>query len=95
MARRLIWVWICRNLINRANGTLPINYKFVTDSNIDLAVLTDGVFVSALIKPLLIQLVQLKFNKKNLQEDDLTSCFYSSSRIVLDFKYKPFKTLLT
>jgi hypothetical protein len=32
------------DLINRINGTLLINY-FVTDSNIDLAVLTDG-FVS-------------------------------------------------
>jgi hypothetical protein len=44
------------DLINRINGTLLINYKFVTDSNIDLAVLTDGVFLSLqLIKQLLIQ----------------------------------------
>jgi hypothetical protein len=44
------------NLINRVNGTLPINYKFVTDVNIDLAVLTDGVLFLRIIKQLLIQL---------------------------------------
>lgn len=76
------------DLINRINGTLLINYKFVTDSNIDLAVLTDGVFVSTANQTVINSVVQLKFNKKNLQEDDLNELFLFIKSNPLDFNIK-------
>jgi hypothetical protein len=47
----------------------PLTTKFVTDSNINLAVLTDGIFVSANNQTIIDSVTQLKFNKKNFQED--------------------------
>jgi hypothetical protein len=76
------------NLINRVNGTLLINYKFVTDSNIDLAVLTDGIFVSANNQTVIDSVTQLKFNKKNFQEDDLSDLFLFIKDNVGDFNIK-------
>lgn len=76
------------DLINRINGTLLINYKFVTDSNIDLAVLTDGVFVSTANQTVIDSVVQLKFNKRNLQEDDLNELFLFIKSNPLDFNIK-------
>jgi hypothetical protein len=76
------------DLINRINGTLLINYKFVTDANIDLAVLTEGVFVSTANQTVISSVVQLKFNKKNLQEDDLNELFLFVKSNPLDFNIK-------
>jgi hypothetical protein len=62
-------------LINSLNGTSILNYMFLTDVNIPLRVLTEGVFLSQNNETLISGISKLFINKKNHSGDDLSELF--------------------
>jgi hypothetical protein len=76
------------NLINKINGTLIVNYMFKTDSNIPLAVLTEGHFLSQDNNTDVNSITTLFFNKTNLQGDDLNELFLFLKDNSVDFNIK-------
>ena len=62
-------------LINKLNGSLIVNYLFKTDNNINLEVLTEGVFLSEDNETEVSSIAKLYINKKNFAGDDLTDLY--------------------
>ena len=62
-------------LINELNGTPILNYIFRTDSNIDLTVLTEGVFLSAENETTIANISKLYINKNNFHETNMSDLF--------------------
>ena len=62
-------------LINKLNGTPILNYIFRTDSNIDLTVLTEGVFLSAENETTIANISKLYINKNNFHETNMSDLF--------------------
>ena len=62
-------------LINNLNGSPVLNYIFRTDSNIDLTVLSGGVFLSSENKTAVSTLTKLYINKNNFHEKDMSALF--------------------
>lgn len=62
-------------LINELNGTPILNYIFRTDSNIDLTVLTEGVFLSAENETTIDNISKLYINKNNFHETNMSDLF--------------------
>lgn len=63
------------NLINTFNGTHIIDYRFRTDINIDLTVLTDGFFLSKDNVTTVDSVTKFYVNKNNIHETDLSELF--------------------
>lgn len=62
-------------LINSYNGTHIIDYKFRTDINIPLTVLTDGIFLSENNVTSVDSLTKLYINKNNIHEESKAELF--------------------
>lgn len=62
-------------LINKLNGSLIVNYLFKVDNNINLEVLTEGVFLSENNETEVSSITKLYINKKNFAGDDLSELF--------------------
>lgn len=62
-------------LINNYNGTHIIDYKFRTDINIPLTVLTDGIFLSENNTTSVDSLTKLYINKNNIHEESKAELF--------------------
>ena len=62
-------------LINDLNGSPILNYIFRTDSNIDLTVLSGGVFLSSDNKTTITNITKLYINKNNFYEKNMSDLF--------------------
>ena len=62
-------------IVGGINGTSALSYRFRTDYNIDLAVLTGGVFLSAENETTVSSISKLYINKEDFYEIDLAELF--------------------
>lgn len=62
-------------LIGEINGSTALSYRFRTDSNIDLTVLTEGVFLSAENETTIANISKLYINKNNFHETNMSDLF--------------------
>jgi hypothetical protein len=63
------------SIINEVNGTSVLKYRFENSYNINLSVLTEGIFLSSDNETLISNVSKLFINKKNLQEYNLSNLF--------------------